>query len=68
MWKVKFNEIEVFTSKTDIEALQFALSLHQASNVTHSVEVFDPEGYCDAVLFSADYDLSHRPEFVSKTE
>lgn len=44
MWKVKFNGIEVFTSKTDIEALQFALSLHQASNVAHLIEVFKPEG------------------------
>lgn len=39
MWKVKFNETEVFTSKKDVEAIQFALAIHQSSNVPHRIEV-----------------------------
>lgn len=42
MWKVFFNEVVVFSSKTDVEALQFALSLHQASNVEHEITVHRP--------------------------
>lgn len=33
----------VFRSKNDIEAFQFALSLHQASNVPHTIRVKDPD-------------------------
>lgn len=39
MHKVKINEVEVFASQTDFEAVQFALSLHQASNLPHTIEV-----------------------------
>lgn len=49
MWKVRFEEIEVFTSKTDVEALQFALSLHQASNVPHKIYVTKPHPEEDAL-------------------
>lgn len=44
MYKVKFNGVEVFTSQTDFEAVQFALSLHQASNLSHTIEVVRSHG------------------------
>ena len=44
MYKVKFEKLEVFTSKSDVEAVQFALSLHQASNVKHGITVWHESG------------------------
>lgn len=50
MWKVFFEKVEVFTSKTDVEALQFALSLHQASNSHHVIYVTKPHPDKDGVV------------------
>lgn len=43
MHHVTFQDVEVFTSQTDLEAINFAVSLHQASNVTHVIRVFSPD-------------------------
>lgn len=44
MYNVKFNSVSVYTSGTDIEAIQYALAIHQSSNVPHEVKVYlDPQ-------------------------
>lgn len=39
MWKVDFSGVEIFTSQNDVEAIQFALALHQSSNLEHTIQV-----------------------------
>lgn len=42
----------VFQSESDVEAFQFAMSLHQASNVSHCIVVKAPAGKPGATDFS----------------
>lgn len=39
VFTVLINGVKVFNSDNDVQALGFALSLHQTSNVTHLIEV-----------------------------
>lgn len=44
MYKVNFGAENLFNSANDIEAIQFAVALHQSSNVPHSIKVvIDPQ-------------------------
>lgn len=43
MYKVLFEEVTIFKSKTVEEAIAMALSIHQASNVEHLVGVFESD-------------------------
>lgn len=55
MYKVFFNEIEIFNSDSLEACLSFALSFHQASRITHSIRVYDPilDGPCVNLVFKA---------------
>lgn len=42
MYKMFFNEIEVFNSNSLDDVVGFALSMHKASNIPHTITVYDP--------------------------
>lgn len=43
MNKVQFNGVEIFKAKDVETAIALSLDLHRASNVPHSIEVFQGE-------------------------
>lgn len=50
IFSVEFNGAQVFTSDNDVQAVGFALGLHQNSNVAHNIRVVNPEGVSVAIL------------------
>lgn len=43
MYKVFFEDLEIFTSSSLEDALALALSMHRASNISHKIYVYDPD-------------------------
>ena len=50
VFSVEFNGTQVFTSDNDVQAVGFALGLHQNSNVAHNIRVINPEGVSVTIL------------------
>lgn len=51
MYKVFFNSLEIYNADSLEDALAFALNFHRASNVPHTIKVYDPMNpNCDCII------------------
>lgn len=57
LFSVLFNGVKVFNSDNDVQALGFALSLHQTSNVEHEISVLS-DSHSVAFLVTPGYPCS----------